>query len=155
MCATRWTLESDESVATSDNDADLMTDPGMPRIRKAPLPDDAVLVVRGDTLDPDVLRRDASRFHRRYSTWGRYGISAFYARSDAEVDALCEVRLIQFPTVVVFARAELEANGIDVVATFRTPHVTLAADDLNELIQQLLACNYAERPNPYHVSEGT
>jgi len=86
--------------------ADPMTDPGVPRIRKSPLPDDAVLVVRGDALDTNLLRRDALRFHRRYFAWGRYGISAFYATSDAEVDALCETRLVQFPTLVVFQRAE-------------------------------------------------
>lgn len=118
------------------------------------MPEDADLVVRGDGLEADRLRRDAQRFHRRYSTWGRYGISAFYATNDAEVDALCETRLVQFPTVVVFQRAELEANGIDVVATFRTPHVTLTADDLDELVHRLLACGHAARPNPYHVAEG-
>lgn len=68
---------------------------------------------------------------------------------------MCETRLVHFPTVVVFQRAELEANGIDVVATFRTPHVTLASDDLDHLVQRLLACRYAERPNPYHGAESS
>lgn len=143
------------AVGTPEHAADPMTDPGVPRVRKAPLPDDAVLVVRGDALDANLLSRDALRFHRRYFAWGRYGISAFYATSDAEVDALCETRLVQFPTVVIFQRTELEANGIDVVATFRTPHVTLVTDDLDRLIQRLLACGSAERPNPYHVAEGS
>jgi hypothetical protein len=117
------------------------------------VPDDAVLVVRGDALDRDLLRRDALRFHRRFSAWGRYGVSAFYAASDAEVDALCETRLVQFPTVVVFQRTQLEAAGVDVVATFRTPHVTLVADDPDELVTKLLGVEHLEQPNPYHVLE--
>ena len=48
----------------------------VPRIRLAAIPDDAVLVVRGDELDPDVLRLDAERFRRRFEQWGRFGVSA-------------------------------------------------------------------------------
>jgi hypothetical protein len=62
-------------------------------VRRAPIPDEAALVVRGDELDPDVLTADAERFHRRFKTWSRYGVSAFLATDDAEVDALCETRL--------------------------------------------------------------
>jgi hypothetical protein len=127
-----------------------MTGSGVPRVRKAPLPDDALLVIRGSALDANLLRRDAVRFHRRYEAWGRYGVSAFYARSDAEVDALCQTRLIHFPIIIVFQRADLEQQGVDIVATFRTPHVTLASDDLNELVQRLLGCRHETRSNPYH-----
>jgi len=54
---------------------------------------------------------------------------------------------------LVFSRTELEAGGIEIAPTFRTPHVTLAADDPDELIQRLLDCHYIERLNPYHVRE--
>ena len=64
-----------------------------------------MLVVRGDLLDEAVLRRDAGRFARRFPSWGQTGVSGFYARDDAEVNALCETRLIQFPSVAVFRRS--------------------------------------------------
>jgi hypothetical protein len=60
------------------------------------VPEAAVLVVRGDALDPAVLRADALRFVRRYPGWGRYGVSAFLASDAAEVDVLCETRLERF-----------------------------------------------------------
>ena len=58
--------------------------------------------------------------------WGRCGVSGYYARGEDEVAALCQMKLANFATVVVFTRADLEAGGIDVIGTFRTPHVTLA-----------------------------
>jgi hypothetical protein len=38
-----------------------MTNDRTPRLRRAPLPDEAVLVVRGDVLDDELLRADAAR----------------------------------------------------------------------------------------------
>jgi hypothetical protein len=114
------------------------------------VPDDAVLVVRGDELDPAVIQQDAARFHRRFRNWGRYGVSAFLARDDAEVDALCETRLRQWATAAVFTRAALQGIGIEVVPTFRTPHVTLAHTELAELVDRLVTCEHRIVINPYH-----
>jgi hypothetical protein len=125
----------------------------VPRVRLTPVPDDGILVVRGDELDAALLAEDAGHFHERFSEWGRYGISAFYAASDEEVDALCGSRLVRFAEVVVFRRADLERVGIEIVPTFRTPHVTLCHAELPELVRRLLACERTERPNPYHVAE--
>lgn len=124
-----------------------------PRIRRSPIPTEGVYIVRGDRLDPTLLRRDAERFHQRFSTWGRYGVSAFYAAGRAEIDALCETRLIQFPTIIVFARSDLIHVGVEVVPTFRTPHVTLAHADLLRLIELLRCTRHVERHNPYYESE--
>ena len=97
----------------------------VPRIRSGPIPDDAVVVIRGE--DPTaVLRADARRFRRRFPDWNRYGLSGFVARDAGEVDALCETRLIEWTRVRTFRRLALEAAGIEVVPTFRTPHATLA-----------------------------
>jgi len=122
----------------------------VPRIRLAPLPSAAVLVVRGDVLDPDVLRADATRFVKRYPGWGRYGVSGFLANDDAEVDVLCETRLERFATVVVFRVADLVAAGVDVVPTFGAPHVTLAAIELDALVDRLVACQHETRANVHH-----
>ena len=124
-----------------------------PRVRLTAIPDDGVFVVRGDELDPELLIDDASRFHERFSDWGRFGISAFYAASDEEIDAICQTRLVRFPVVVVFRRADLEQAGVQVVPTFRTPHVTLCHEQLDEFVRRLLRCERAVRSNPYHVSD--
>ena len=50
-----------------------MAPDSIPRLRLTGIPEAAVLVVRGDELDPEVLRADASRFRRRFEAWGRYG----------------------------------------------------------------------------------
>ena len=84
-----------------------------------------MLVVRGDELDSAVIRADATRFRRRFPAWGRFGVSAFVAADEDEIDALCETKLRAWSTVVVFARSALETAGIQVVPTFRVPYVTL------------------------------
>lgn len=127
----------------------------LPRIRLVAIPDDAVLVVRGDELDPRILRVDATRFRRRFAEWGRYGVSGFLAGDDDEVDVLCETRLERFADIVVFRRLDLIAIGIDVVPTFRRPHVTLAHADLDSLVSGLRSCEHRELTNPYFRGEGT
>lgn len=127
-----------------------MTGDELPRFRLTPLPDRAQLVVRGDDLIPEVLRADAERFLRRYPGWGRYGVSAFVAVDEAEIEALCETRLERFEAVVVFGRAALVALGVEVVPTFRRPHVTLAHADLDALVAGMLRCEHTTRDNPHH-----
>ena len=121
----------------------------IPRIRRTPIPEDASLVVRGDELDEQILRADATRFRRRFARWNRFGISALLARDQREIDALCETRLERFPVVVVFRRQDLEALGVDVVPTFRTPHVTLAHHDLESLVRALMTCEHGAIRNPH------
>lgn len=94
--------------------------------------------------------RKTRRFHRRFAVWGRYGVSAFLAADDPEIDALLQTKLRQWSTAVVFTRAALDAAGVDVIPTFRTPHVTLAHDDLPELIRRLSSCQHRVVVNPYH-----
>ena len=106
-------------------------------------------------MDPDLLTLDARRFARRFPGWGRTGVSGYYARGEDEVTALCQTRLVNFATVVVFTWPDLERHGIDVVATFRTPHVTLAAADSQTLVPALIGCPHQERPNPYHGNNQT
>ncbi len=58
----------------------------IPRIRLRGVHDDSLFVVRGDELDASVLAEDASRFHERFIEWGRFGISAFQATNESEID---------------------------------------------------------------------
>lgn len=110
-------------------------------------------MVRGDELDANVIREDASRFYRRFPAWGRYGVSAFVAGNLAEVEALCETKLAPWAVVVVIELRSLEEAGIEVIPTFRTPHVTLAHARLDDLARKLLGCEHRIVINPYHEPE--
>jgi hypothetical protein len=126
----------------------------LPRIRLSPVPDTPLLVVRGGALDPDLSRADAIRFQRRYRRWGRYGISAYFAADDQEIDVLCKTRLERFETVAVFFLSALGAAGIEVVPTFRSPHATLAHADLDVLVDGLRSCEPRILNNRYHRGPG-
>ena len=131
-----------------------MAGEAVPRIRRGTIPAEAVLVVRGDDRMAS-LAADARRFLRRFPDWNRFGVSAFVARDADEVDALCETRLAPWLTVRVFRRAVVEAAGVEVVPTFRTPHVTLAHSDLDELLDRLARCEHEVLHNPYHEGDKT
>ena len=47
----------------------------------------------------------------------------------------------------------MEDAGIELVSTFRTPHVTLAHASLDELTEKLLDCDHRVVVNPYHEPE--
>lgn len=128
-----------------------MAEPKIPRVRRAPLPDDALIVVRGDDLDPTTSRHQASTFRRRFPDWGRWGLSAFYARSDAEIDDLAADQLERFPLLGCYRVAELRAAGFEIWPTFRTPHVTIAfGGDLDERLAALVHAAHDVRANRYH-----
>jgi hypothetical protein len=125
-----------------------------PRVRRAPIPDDAVVVVRGDDLDPDTAKGQAEAFRRRFPAWHRWGLSAFYARSDAEIDDLASDQLERFAVLVVLPIGRLLDAGFEVLPTFRTPHVTIAFQgDLTEWLSRLENLGTDRRPNPYHEPE--
>lgn len=126
----------------------------MPRIRRAPIPDDASLVVRGDDLDPSTARTQAEAFRDRFPDWARYGISAYFARSDAEIDDLAADQLERFPSLLILSHVELVRAGFDVVPTFRSPHVTIAfGGDVDERLAALGRLRVEVRTNPYHDRE--
>lgn len=114
------------------------------------LPEDAVLVVRGNALDETVLRADVDLVSARYPTWELTGVSGFYARNSLEVAVLCETKLDRFAVVFTFRRADLEAAACGSLPTYRTPHVTLAATSADALIRMLQSCPHERFTNPYH-----
>lgn len=125
-----------------------------PRIRRAGIPDDAVLVVRGDDLESGTSRDQAVSFLRRFPDWGRYGLSAYYARDDAEVDDLAADQLERFPVLAVFELTALVEAGFDLVPTFRTPHVTVAfSGDLEGHLLAFAKLHPRVVENPYHDRE--
>lgn len=130
---------------------------GVPRIRRASIPADAWLVVRGVAeIEPEVSLRQAELFRRRFPGWDRYGLSAFYARSDDEVLDLGEDRLNAFATLFVYRLSDVIGAGFEVVATFRSPHVTITFyDDLEAGVSRLLGLAHRTVANPaYRQGEG-
>ena len=79
-----------------------------------------MLVVRGDDLNPDAAKGQAAAFRRRFPAWHRFGLPAYYARSDAEIDDLAADQLERFPVLVVLSIDRLIETGFEVVPTFRT-----------------------------------
>lgn len=131
-----------------------MAEQRLPRIRRAPLPDDAVVVVRGDDLDSATARHQAVAFRRRFPDWGRWGLSAFYARNEAEVEDLGADQLERFPLLACYRVADLRAAGFEVCPTFRTPHVTIAFDgELDDRLAALIRAVHEVRVNPYHEAD--
>ncbi len=127
-----------------------------PRIRKTPVPDDAFVVVRGDDLEAGTTRRQALAFRARFADWGRYGISAYYARTDAEIDDLASDHLERFPELAIYSTHDLVVAGFEVVPTFRTPHVTITfTEDLDDSLSRLDDLRVDMRPNPYHDGDET
>lgn len=93
-------------------------------------------------------------FRRRYPDWGRWGLSGFYARHEAEADDLGADQLERFPKLGYYRIADLQAAGFEIWPTFRTPHVTIAFDgDLDERLGTLVRTAHQLRPNPYHETE--
>lgn len=122
-----------------------------PRIRRAPIPANALMVVRGKEPSPAIARDRAVRFRRRFPDWGRYGLSAFYGRDDTDIEDLGANQLRRFPTLEFLRCADLTAAGFELVPTFRTPHVTIAfAGDLDEWLAMLESLDVDRRANPYH-----
>ena len=122
-----------------------------PRIRRSGVPDDALIVLRGDDLRPATARHQAEVFRRRYPDWGRWGLSAFYARNELEVDDLAADQLERFPMIDLYEASDLRAAAFEIVPTFRTPHLTLAfSGDLDEGIGRLRRAVHQARPNPYN-----
>jgi hypothetical protein len=118
------------------------------------VPADSVVVVRGDDLDPDTARTQAITFRRRFPDWDRWGLSAFYARSDLEIDDLAADQLERFPKLIVLDLRALSQAHFEVVPTFRSPHVTIAfRGDLDKGLRRLAVLRTDVRTNPYHEHE--
>lgn len=125
-------------------------DKGVPRVRRAAIPADARIVVRGvDDDEPGASIRQAKIFGARYAAWGRSGLSGFIVRSEDEIFDLGADRLVRFPRCFAFELDVLAAAGFDVVATFRSPHVTIVfREPPGVAVVRLLALPHLTITNP-------
>lgn len=122
----------------------------VPRIRRAPLPDGVVALVRGDTGEADQDRLDALAFRRRFPDWPGFGVSGFYAVTEEGIDDLARDELRRFEALRVYDPAALLHERLAVLPTFRTPHVTIGFTDLDRGLSVLASSVRERRPNPYH-----
>ena len=105
-------------------------------------------------IEPQISIRQANLFRRRYDQWGRYGLSAYYARSDDEVVDLGEDRLDAFESLFVYRLIDVVGAGFGVVPTFRSPHVTITFyDDVAVGVARLLAVAHRTIANPAYRQE--
>jgi hypothetical protein len=89
-----------------------------------------------------------------FPDWQRWGLSAYYARSEAEIEDLAADQLERFPILVVLRLPESLGAGFEVVPTFRTPHVTIAFQgDLDSSLAVLITFGIDQRPNLHHDRE--
>ncbi len=112
------------------------------------LTDDVAVVVRGGTLDRELLREDALR---NYAIYGTYGISVFAVR-DLSLDELAQQSpLIRFEQLTLVTVGALRSAGLRLEATGRTArHFDIAFDELEDGIARLASCEHQVVTNPYH-----
>jgi len=112
------------------------------------LEDDDTVVVRGGELDPEALRSDAERYHAIY---GDYGLSVFAARDVALDELAQQAPLVRFEVLTLVRVGVLRSAGFRLEPTGRNPrHFTVAFDDLDAGVEELILCEHRSWVNPYH-----
>ena len=108
-------------------------------------------LVRGEHADREVDRVQCEAFRRRFLEWGRYGLSAYAAATEGDIDQLAADHLERFRMLSVFRTMTLESAGFEVVATFRSPHMTIAfTGDMDARLNHLAELRMELMPNPHH-----
>lgn len=111
------------------------------------LPDGEVVLIRGGTLDPAILRADAQRYH---SVYGTYGISVFAALGVTLEELSQQVPLVRFAQLTLMNGRDLRRLGLGLEPTGRNPlHYTVSFDDLEKGVTQLVGCAHQVVSNPY------
>lgn len=110
-------------------------------------PDDAVVVIRAGVLSAPSIEDAATRCLDGY---GVLGISIEAARDRPVID-VCRSsrRLARYRQIRTSTFGRLRSAGFSVLATFESPHYTIALPDLSELtIARLTRCFDDPIPNP-------
>lgn len=123
----------------------------VPRVRRAALPADAVIVVRGDNLHPASSRHQAMVFRRRYRIGAGGGSRRSMPATTPRSTTSPRTSSTGFPELSLYRVIDLETAGFAVVATFRTPRVTIAFEgDLDAGLAALTGTAHEQRSNPCH-----
>jgi hypothetical protein len=119
------------------------------RVRREPLADDALVVVRGGLLDIDTMRVDALRSFARF---GEYGVSVLAAPDELAIDELGRTILRPNENLTVMQAGDIRSRGLELRPTFRRPHFTVLLPDLEADLIRLASCENVVRRNPYFES---
>lgn len=119
--------------------------------RGEPAPQDAAIVVRGDLLDPETLRHDASD---NFDVYGYWGISVFAEVGGVDVAWIAANKLGRAEWLVLFRVGDVLAAGLELWDTGQSPHYDVVCDDGDELVRRLVACPHRIVPNPTRPQGG-
>jgi hypothetical protein len=113
--------------------------------RGEPPPHDAALVVRGDVLDPEALRADATD---NFEVYGYWGISTFVEIGAFDLAWIAAHKLRRAGWLVVFRAGDVLTAGLELWDTGQSPHYDVVHENLDELVNRLVACPHRVIRNP-------
>ena len=117
-------------------------------------PDPGAVVLRGDVLDAQTLREDATT---NFELYGFYGISVWVPTQERTTDALLATKLLKSQVVLRFTARDLTTQHLELWDTGQSPHydvVYVRSDDLDALVNALLAAPNTIMINPHYDPDG-
>lgn len=118
------------------------------RVRREPLADGSLVVVRGGPLDPEELVADAERAFRRF---GEHAVSVLAASTDEELDALARTTLRRYERLTVTTAGAIRQAGLELRPTFRRPHYSVMLPELDADVDRLMRCENEEWSNRHYA----
>jgi hypothetical protein len=114
----------------------------------AELDDETTVVLRGGSLDHELLRIDAER---NFEIYGAYGLSVFAAVNTSIDELAQQVPLVRFALLTLLRVGDLRAAGLHLEATGRNPrHYDIIVPELHSGIETIVNCSHRTTDNPYY-----
>jgi hypothetical protein len=117
-------------------------------------PESDALVLRGDLLDAQTLRKDALA---NYGLYGFYGISVWVPSEGTPEEVVLATKLRRSRFVLRFTAGDLYLQRLELWATGQSPHydvVYTQAASLDSFIEALMTAPHVTMINPHYDPEG-